>query len=121
MPCTCAAGPSGPCACVLTFLCPVTQGDANYGNDYEGQLYADGQKWLNRNHIMGRVIGCAPIEVPHFCSAETKASSTFLTPTGLLHSYLPTVGRVTIIMNDQPIVKYLLIGVLAIFVLTSKE
>ena len=40
---------------------------------------------------------------------------------GLARSYLPTVGRVTIIMNDQPIVKYLLIGVLAIFVLTSKE
>jgi signal peptidase len=38
-----------------------------------------------------------------------------------LHRYLPSVGRVTIIMNDQPIVKYLLIGVLAIFVLTSKE
>ena len=42
---------------------PTIQGDANYGNDYEGQLYADGQKWLNRNHIMGRVIGCAPPEV----------------------------------------------------------
>ena len=46
----------------LSCCAPTTQGDANYGNDYEGQLYADGQKWLNRNHIMGRVIGCAPPE-----------------------------------------------------------
>ena len=49
------------------------QGDANYGNDYEGQLYADGQKWLNRNHIMGRVIGCAPPEAP--CSRKRQSQS----------------------------------------------
>ena len=49
----------------LTLRCPTTQGDANYGNDYEGQLYADGQKWLNRQHIMGRVTGCAPPPADH--------------------------------------------------------
>ena len=35
--------------------------------------------------------------------------------------YLPIIGRATIIMNDYPYVKYLLIGILGIFVLTSKE
>ena len=37
------------------------------------------------------------------------------------HSFLPHVGRVTIIMNDYPLVKYALIGVLGLFVVTSKE
>ena len=31
------------------------------------------------------------------------------------------VGRVTIIMNDYPAVKYLLIGVLGLLVVTGKE
>ncbi len=39
----------------------------------------------------------------------------------VLRRYLPHVGRVTIIMNDYPIVKYLLIAVLGLFVVTSKE
>jgi hypothetical protein len=37
------------------------------------------------------------------------------------HSFLPHVGRVTIIMNDYPLVKYALIGILGLFVVTSKE
>ncbi|KAK9813690.1 hypothetical protein WJX73_003835 [Symbiochloris irregularis] len=68
----------------------LTKGDANYGDDRA--LYNPGQKWLQQEHIMGRVIG-----------------------------YLPYVGQVTIIMNDYPYVKYGLIGALAVFVLTSKE
>lgn len=35
--------------------------------------------------------------------------------------YLPYIGQATIIMNDYPYVKYLLIGILGIFVITSKE
>ncbi len=50
-------------------------------------LYAEGQEWLHKKHIMGRACG-----------------------------YLPKVGIVTIIMNDYPYVKYLVIGVLAILV-----
>ena len=34
--------------------------------------------------------------------------------------YLPYVGMVTIVMNDYPWVKYLLIGVLGLFVITGK-
>jgi hypothetical protein len=68
----------------------LTKGDNNYGDDKV--LYADGQSWLHREHIMGRAVG-----------------------------YLPHVGRVTIIMNDYPYVKYLLIGVLGLLVVTSKD
>ncbi len=37
------------------------------------------------------------------------------------HRYLPYVGMVTIVMNDYPWVKYLLIGVLGLFVITGKD
>eukprot|EP00271_Cylindrocystis_brebissonii_P010758 TRINITY_DN27117_c0_g1_i1.p2 TRINITY_DN27117_c0_g1~~TRINITY_DN27117_c0_g1_i1.p2 ORF type:complete len:181 (-),score=20.50 TRINITY_DN27117_c0_g1_i1:768-1310(-) len=68
----------------------LTKGDHNTGDDLP--LYADGQAWLNRRHIMGRAGG-----------------------------YLPYVGWVTIIMTEKPVIKYLLIGVLAFLVITSKE
>ena len=55
-------------------------------------LYNRGQRWLTADHLMGRVVG-----------------------------FLPHVGRVTIVMNDYPAVKYALIGVLGLFVITSKE
>mmetsp|Transcript_10952 Transcript_10952/g.32823 ORF Transcript_10952/g.32823 Transcript_10952/m.32823 type:complete len:184 (+) Transcript_10952:492-1043(+) len=68
----------------------LTKGDNNHGDDRA--LYADGQTWLNRKHIMGRVVG-----------------------------YLPYVGMVTILMNDYPYAKYALISILALFVVTSKD
>lgn len=70
----------------------LTKGDNNRGDDRV--LYAAGQDWLHHpnKHIMGRVVG-----------------------------YLPYVGMVTIVMNDHPWAKYALIGVLALFVITSKE
>ena len=37
------------------------------------------------------------------------------------HRYLPYIGMVTIIMNDYPIVKYILVGLMGLFVLTTKE
>eukprot|EP00879_Flechtneria_rotunda_P007637 GHRR01008009.1.p1 GENE.GHRR01008009.1~~GHRR01008009.1.p1 ORF type:complete len:185 (+),score=32.28 GHRR01008009.1:144-698(+) len=55
-------------------------------------LYARGQEWLHMKHIMGRAVG-----------------------------YLPYVGMVTIIMNDYPMLKYGLIAVLGLLVITSKE
>eukprot|EP00232_Nephroselmis_pyriformis_P029099 CAMPEP_0182868646 /NCGR_PEP_ID=MMETSP0034_2-20130328/9447_1 /TAXON_ID=156128 /ORGANISM="Nephroselmis pyriformis, Strain CCMP717" /LENGTH=177 /DNA_ID=CAMNT_0025001063 /DNA_START=58 /DNA_END=587 /DNA_ORIENTATION=- len=63
----------------------LTKGDNNYGDDRV--LYAPGQQWLHKEHIMGRAQG-----------------------------YLPYVGMVTIIMNDYPYVKYALIGVLGLLV-----
>ena len=40
---------------------------------------------------------------------------------GRVVGFLPYVGQVTIIMNDYPYLKFLLIGVLGIFVIMSKE
>ncbi|CAM8953360.1 unnamed protein product [Rhodiola kirilowii] len=68
----------------------LTKGDNNYGDDR--LLYAHGQMWLNKHHIMGRAVG-----------------------------FLPYVGWVTIIMTEKPIIKYILIGALGLLVITSKE
>jgi signal peptidase len=48
--------------------------------------------WLKRKDILGRATGS-----------------------------LPYVGMVTIILNDYPMVKYILVGVMGLFVLTNKE
>ncbi|XP_010920145.1 uncharacterized protein [Elaeis guineensis] len=55
-------------------------------------LYPYGQLWLQKHHIMGRAVG-----------------------------FLPYVGWVTIIMNEKPVIKYLIIGALGLMVMTSKE
>uniref|UniRef100_A0A7S3MMS2 Signal peptidase complex catalytic subunit SEC11 n=1 Tax=Favella ehrenbergii TaxID=182087 RepID=A0A7S3MMS2_9SPIT len=55
-------------------------------------LYAASQSWINKEHVIGRAKG-----------------------------YLPYIGMVTIIMNDYPIVKYVLVGVMGLFVLTTRE
>merc|ERR1711918_141776 len=55
-------------------------------------LYAANQSWLNKEHIIGRAKG-----------------------------FLPYIGMVTIIMNDYPMVKYCLVGLMGLFVLTTKE
>ncbi|CAL0335281.1 unnamed protein product [Lupinus luteus] len=68
----------------------LTKGDNNYGDDR--LLYAQGQLWLQRHHIMGRAVG-----------------------------FLPYVGWVTIIMTEKPIIKYILTGALGLLVITSKE
>ncbi|EGG15960.1 microsomal signal peptidase subunit [Cavenderia fasciculata] len=68
----------------------LTKGDNNTIHDK--QLYAEGQNWLGREHIIGRVKG-----------------------------FLPYVGMVTIVMHDYPQLKYLLVGVLALFVLSTRD
>mmetsp|Transcript_26934 Transcript_26934/g.45054 ORF Transcript_26934/g.45054 Transcript_26934/m.45054 type:complete len:183 (-) Transcript_26934:533-1081(-) len=55
-------------------------------------LYAPGQLWLRREDILGRAKGT-----------------------------LRYLGMVTIILNDYPVLKYVLIGVMGLFVLTNKE
>jgi len=55
-------------------------------------LYAPGQLWLNREDILGKAIGV-----------------------------LRYVGMVTIALNDYPVLKYVLVGLMGLFVLTSKE
>ncbi len=55
-------------------------------------LYAPGQQWLQREDILGRAQGT-----------------------------LRYLGMVTIVLNDYPLLKYVLIGVMGLFVLTTKE
>lgn len=55
-------------------------------------LYEDGQMWLARDNILGVAKGSVPY-----------------------------AGMVTILLNDYPKLKYVLVGVLGLFVLTSKE
>ena len=55
-------------------------------------LYSPGQQWLKREDILGRARGT-----------------------------LRYLGMVTIILNDYPLVKYVLIGIMGLFVLTNKE
>ena len=55
-------------------------------------LYAPGQLWLKRDDIQGKA----------YC-------------------VLRYVGMVTIMLNDYPILKYVLIGIMGLFVITTKE
>ncbi|GMI01039.1 hypothetical protein TrVE_jg11359 [Triparma verrucosa] len=55
-------------------------------------LYAPGQLWLKREDILGRAVGT-----------------------------LRYVGMVTIMLNDYPMLKYVLVGLMGLFVLTNKE
>jgi signal peptidase I len=55
-------------------------------------LYAPGQEFITEDDIMGRARG-----------------------------FLPYLGIITIVMNEQPMVKYIVIGFLALLVITDKE
>ncbi|KAI9019822.1 signal peptidase complex I [Hyaloraphidium curvatum] len=55
-------------------------------------LYNHGQMWIHKEDIVGKV-----------------------------HGFLPKVGMVTIIMNDYPRVKFLLLGVLGLFVVLNRD
>jgi signal peptidase len=69
----------------------LTKGDANPRDDRFG-IYNNGMEWLTRKETIGRV-----------------------------NAILPYIGMVTIIMNDYPYVKYIIIGILILLVLTNKE
>ncbi|XP_010246836.1 PREDICTED: signal peptidase complex catalytic subunit SEC11C-like [Nelumbo nucifera] len=70
----------------------LTKGDNNPYDDRYGGIYANGQLWLQQRDVIGRIIG-----------------------------FLPYVGWATIIMIEKPIIKYLLIGILSLLVISSKE
>eukprot|EP01006_Ploeotia_vitrea_P041172 TRINITY_DN66490_c3_g12_i1.p2 TRINITY_DN66490_c3_g12~~TRINITY_DN66490_c3_g12_i1.p2 ORF type:complete len:197 (-),score=94.89 TRINITY_DN66490_c3_g12_i1:73-615(-) len=55
-------------------------------------LYNVGQMWLEEEDVLGRA-----------------------------RLFLPHVGMVTIVLTDYPVLKYLLVGVMGLFVLTAKE
>ncbi|KYQ99722.1 microsomal signal peptidase subunit [Tieghemostelium lacteum] len=68
----------------------LTKGDNNTVDDRS--LYNKDQRWLTRDHIIGRVGG-----------------------------YLPYVGMITIVMHDYPNLKILMIVVLTLIVLSTRE
>jgi signal peptidase len=55
-------------------------------------LYAPGQLWLSRGEILGKAV-----------------------------AYVPYLGMVTILLNDYPALKVVLLGLMGLFVLTGKE
>lgn len=55
-------------------------------------LYNEGQLWLNREAMMGRAVG-----------------------------FIPYAGHATILLNENQTVKFLVIALMGIFVLTQKE
>ncbi|GMH03279.1 hypothetical protein Nepgr_005118 [Nepenthes gracilis] len=69
----------------------LTKGDNNPVDDHYGRIYADGQRWVERDHVIGRVTG-----------------------------YLPYAGWATIVMTEKPLIKYLVIGALSLLVITTK-
>ena len=55
-------------------------------------LYAPGQLWLTRGEVLG-----------------------------VARAYIPYLGMVTILLNDYPSLKYVLLGTMGLFVLTGRE
>lgn len=55
-------------------------------------LYEAGQIWLHKSDLMGKVRG-----------------------------YLPYLGIITILLNDYPMLKYALIGMMSLLVLIAKD
>ncbi len=70
----------------------LTKGDNNPMDDRQGMLYAEGQVWLQRRHMLGRAVGA-----------------------------LPFVGHVTILLNEYPAAKVILVGLMGLLVISSKE
>ena len=69
----------------------LTKGDNNQVHDSWG-IYNPGQMWLTRADITGRAVG-----------------------------FLPYFGMITIWLTDFPMVKFLLLGVMGLFVLFAKD
>ena len=95
----------------------LTKGDNNAVDDRG--LYAASQSWIHREHVIGRAKGCASERG----TRRQRLQRAQLTRDRARprHRYLPYIGMVTIIMNDYPIVKYILVGLMGLFVLTTKE
>ncbi|EGB08014.1 hypothetical protein AURANDRAFT_27033 [Aureococcus anophagefferens] len=79
----------------------LTKGDNNRVDDRG--LYAPGQLWLAREDVLGRAI---------------RGGNKMIQ--GAIGT-LRYVGMVTIILNDYPALKYVLVSIMGLFVLTNKE
>eukprot|EP00753_Platysulcus_tardus_P017052 PLAT6231.1.p1 GENE.PLAT6231.1~~PLAT6231.1.p1 ORF type:complete len:200 (+),score=48.92 PLAT6231.1:51-602(+) len=70
----------------------LTKGDNNARDDRSGRIFTPGRMWLKQEDILGKAV-----------------------------VFLPTVGYVTVALNDYPILKVILIAGMAWMVLTNKE
>lgn len=93
----------------------LTKGDNNNLDDR--QLYNPGQEWLNRHHVIGKAKGSVFFP-PTFGSSNKQTLDRCCLE---LFRFLPYVGIVTIMMNDYPYMKFILIGVLGLFVIANRE
>ncbi|CAN6540825.1 unnamed protein product [Malus baccata var. baccata] len=102
----------------------LTKGDNN--DDDDRSLYARGQRWLHRRHIMGRAVGMWSFSAMYTYKKYILVNIHvlciyihFCFPAGFC---LMLAGSwVTIIMTEKPIIKYILIGALGLLVITSKD
>ena len=60
--------------------------------------------WLHREDLMGVIKG------------YIKQNDTLIN-----FRYLPKIGYITILLNDYPSLKYLMIGIMSILVITAKD
>uniref|UniRef100_A0A7N2L0J6 Signal peptidase complex catalytic subunit SEC11 n=1 Tax=Quercus lobata TaxID=97700 RepID=A0A7N2L0J6_QUELO len=114
----------------------LTKGDNNPKDDRV--LYAQGQRWVQRYHVMGRAVGHSFGWLhgigPHAWELtrwHTLARQmVFISPNTTQElaadghwtcRFLPYVGWMTIIMTEKPIIKYIIIGALGLLVITSKD
>ncbi|KAL6071647.1 Signal peptidase complex catalytic subunit S11C, variant 2 [Balamuthia mandrillaris] len=70
----------------------LTKGDNNELDDWKALIYTPDMRWVERQHLIGKV-----------------------------HGFLPYVGYITIVMNEFPPLKYLLLCVMAFFVIMKRE
>ena len=68
----------------------LTKGDNNMRDDRS--LYAKGQDWLYRDHVLGKAF-----------------------------AFIPYVGMMTILMNDYPWLKFIILGSLSVLVLFTRD
>ena len=88
--------------------------------DMDGVLTDFSGDFMKLAHQIGEVELEERTDVPNNAAAKyEKAHKENVI--GRAKGYLPYIGMVTSIMNDYPIVKYILVGLMGLFVLTTKE
>jgi signal peptidase len=94
----------------------LTKGDNNQVDDRG--LYGSGMKWLQPKNIIGRVRACLPYVGA--CMQAPALARPLTSHLSLSLSLSLCPGMVTILMNDYPQFKWLLIASLGFFVLVNR-
>ncbi|CAN6681186.1 unnamed protein product [Malus baccata var. baccata] len=96
----------------------LTEGDNN--DDDDRSLYARGQRWLHRRHIMGRAVS-PKAECGHFlpCILIKNVLTNIHVLCIYIHFCFP--AGFCLMLTEKPIIKYILIGALGLLVITSKD